>query len=39
MAYLTGLSAAGAAAELLDQGGLGGFTWLLHAKGIAQPLS
>jgi SAM-dependent MidA family methyltransferase len=32
-AYLTALSAAGEAAELLDPAGLGAFTWLLQAKG------
>jgi len=36
--YLTELSRAGADAELLDPGGLGGFTWLLQAKGIPLPL-
>lgn len=33
-AYLTELSAAGEAAELLDPMGLGGFTWLVHTKGM-----
>jgi SAM-dependent MidA family methyltransferase len=37
-AYLSELSAAGEAAELLDPGGLGGFTWLVQAKGVALPL-
>jgi SAM-dependent MidA family methyltransferase len=37
-AYLSSLSRAGEAAELLDPGGLGGFTWLLHPVGIALPL-
>jgi SAM-dependent MidA family methyltransferase len=32
--YLTALSSAGEAAELLDAGGLGGFTWLLHGVGL-----
>lgn len=32
--YLRGLSEAGAAAELIDPGGLGGFTWLLHPVGL-----
>jgi SAM-dependent MidA family methyltransferase len=32
-AYVAALSQAGAAAELLDAGGLGGFTWLLQTKG------
>lgn len=32
--YLRKLAAVGAAAELLDPGGLGGFTWLLQAKGL-----
>jgi SAM-dependent MidA family methyltransferase len=36
--YLAELSAMGDAAELLDPDGLGGFTWLVHAKGIANPL-
>jgi SAM-dependent MidA family methyltransferase len=36
--YLAGLSAAGSAAELLDPHGLGGFTWLAHARGIEMPL-
>jgi hypothetical protein len=33
--YLAALSAAGEAAELLEPGGLGGFTWLLHTKTLA----
>jgi SAM-dependent MidA family methyltransferase len=33
-AYLTALSRAGEAAELTDQHGLGGFSWLLHPVGI-----
>jgi SAM-dependent MidA family methyltransferase len=33
-AYLRGLSAAGAGAELLEPGGLGGHWWLLHGAGI-----
>jgi SAM-dependent MidA family methyltransferase len=37
-AYLAGLDAAGRAAELLDRDGLGGFTWLSHAKGVPNPL-
>ena len=37
-AYLSELSAAGEAAELLDPGGLGGFTWLVQAKGVPLPL-
>jgi SAM-dependent MidA family methyltransferase len=36
--YLAELSAVGDAAELLDPDGLGGFTWLVHAKGTANPL-
>jgi SAM-dependent MidA family methyltransferase len=36
--YLSSLSAAGEAAELLDPAGLGGFTWLIHTKGIEAPL-
>lgn len=35
--YLQQLSAAGEAAELLDAGGLGGFSWLVHAKGVPMP--
>lgn len=38
LGYLHALSGAGEVAELLDPGGLGGFTWLLHAKGIPLPL-
>jgi SAM-dependent MidA family methyltransferase len=37
-AYLVELSAAGEAAELLDPGGLGGFTWLVHSVGVTSPL-
>lgn len=37
-AYVASLSAAGEAAELTDPSGLGGFTWLLAAKGVAPPL-
>jgi hypothetical protein len=37
-AYLRSLATAGEVAELTDPGGLGEFTWLLHAKGIDQPL-
>jgi SAM-dependent MidA family methyltransferase len=37
--YLAALSSVGDAAELLDPGGLGGFTWLIHASGISQPLA
>lgn len=33
-AYLAALSSAGEAAELLDPGGLGDFTWLVHSKGV-----
>jgi SAM-dependent MidA family methyltransferase len=36
--YLTQLSAAGESAELLDPAGLGGFSWLLHAVDVPQPL-
>jgi SAM-dependent MidA family methyltransferase len=36
--YLAELSRAGENAELLDPDGLGGFTWLLQAKGVALPL-
>lgn len=36
--YLTALSRAGAAAELLDPAGLGGFTWLVQPVGIPHPL-
>jgi len=34
--YLRGLAAAGAAAELIDPGGLGGHWWLLHTIGLEQ---
>ena len=37
--YLTALSAAGAAAELLDSAGLGRFGWLIQSKGVAIPAS
>jgi SAM-dependent MidA family methyltransferase len=37
-AYLESLSRVGDAAELLDESGLGGFAWLLHAKQTALPL-
>ena len=36
--YLHALQATGEAAELLDAGGLGGFTWLLQARGVPLPL-
>ena len=36
--YLGALSAASEAGELLDAHGLGGFTWLVHAKGVPQPV-
>ena len=36
--YLRRLSEASAAAELIDPGGLGGFTWLVQARGMAIPL-
>ena len=32
--YLAALTATGEASELLDPGGLGGFTWLLHGVGV-----
>jgi hypothetical protein len=32
--YVRALSAAGAAAELIEPGGLGGHWWLLHTVGI-----
>ncbi len=38
LGYLTALSQAGAAAELLDPGGLGGFSWLLQAVGVPIPI-
>jgi SAM-dependent MidA family methyltransferase len=38
-AYLSSLSAAGEAAELIDPAGLGGFTWLVHTKRIAPILA
>lgn len=37
-AYVASLSAAGEAAELTDPSGLGGFTWLVTAKGVPAPL-
>jgi SAM-dependent MidA family methyltransferase len=37
--YLRGLADAGAAAELLDPAGLGGFTWLVQWKGCRDPLA
>jgi SAM-dependent MidA family methyltransferase len=37
-AYLAAMSSAGAAAELLEPSGLGGFTWLIHAKGVEHPI-
>jgi len=36
--YLTALQATGEAAELLDPNGLGGFTWLVQARGVPLPL-
>jgi SAM-dependent MidA family methyltransferase len=36
--YVRGLAAASAAAELIDPAGLGGHYWLLHSKGIPDPL-
>lgn len=36
--YLRALAAASAAAELRDPAGLGGHLWLLHPRGIADPL-
>ena len=36
--YVRALSATGDAAELLDPGGLGGFTWLVVAKDVPLPL-
>lgn len=38
-AYLAALSDAGAAAELIDPAGLGGFTWLLHSRGVGPPVT
>jgi SAM-dependent MidA family methyltransferase len=35
LTYLSALSATGEAAELIDPGGLGGFTWLVHQVGVA----
>jgi SAM-dependent MidA family methyltransferase len=37
--YLADLSRAGDEAELLDPGGLGTFTWLVHAVGARNPLT
>src|SRR3954452_3552834 len=37
-AYLAALQRVGEAAELLDSDGLGGFTWLLQARGVPLPL-
>lgn len=37
-AYLSALQSSGEAAELLDRGGLGAFTWLVQAKGVPLPL-
>lgn len=37
-AYLAALQTVGEAAELLDPDGLGGFTWLLQARGVPLPL-
>lgn len=36
--YLAALQTTGEAAELLDPGGLGAFTWLVHAKGVPAPI-
>jgi SAM-dependent MidA family methyltransferase len=36
--YLAALQATGEAAELIDPGGLGAFTWLMHAKGVPLPI-
>jgi SAM-dependent MidA family methyltransferase len=36
-AYLQALQATGEAAELLDPSGLGGFMWLVHARGVDLP--
>lgn len=38
-AYLAGLSRAGEAAELTDPSGLGGFGWLVQAKGTTLPFA
>ncbi|MDQ3432515.1 MAG: hypothetical protein M3467_09915, partial [Actinomycetota bacterium] len=35
--YLAALATAGEAAELTDQGGLGGYTWLLQAVNVPLP--
>ncbi|HTW19852.1 MAG TPA: SAM-dependent methyltransferase [Mycobacteriales bacterium] len=37
-AYLAGLERTGAAAELLERSGLGGFTWLVRASGMNTPI-
>jgi SAM-dependent MidA family methyltransferase len=37
--YLSHLSRTGDEAELLDPGGLGGFTWLVHTIGTSNPLT
>jgi SAM-dependent MidA family methyltransferase len=37
-AYLGELQATGQAAELLDPGGLGGFTWLIHSRAMPAPI-
>ena len=37
-AYLAALQRAGEAAELLDPNGLGGFAWLVQARGVPLPL-
>ena len=37
--YLSALARAGAAAELTDPAGLGGFTWLTQTRGIPSPLA
>jgi SAM-dependent MidA family methyltransferase len=39
LAYLAALSCAGEAAELLDLGGLGGFTWLVHPVDAPNPFA
>src|SRR3954452_7421170 len=36
--FVAALSRAGAAGELLDPYGLGGFAWMVHAKGTSSPL-